>query len=100
MLISVDLNRLDAVAANAVKARISELIDDSTKKLIVDFQSVEFIDSSGLGTFVSILKRLVSKNKVMLCNLQPNVANTFKLTRMDRVFEIYHSRDDAISSVA
>jgi anti-sigma B factor antagonist len=98
-VISVDINRIDSVCASTIRDKITTLINEGCNTLIVDFQSVEFIDSSGLGTFVSTLKRLGSRDKILLCNLQPNVANTFKLTRMDRVFVIHNSVDEAIKSV-
>ena len=96
----MDINRVDAVCAGAIKEKITSLINAGCDTLIVDFQSVEFIDSSGLGTFVSTLKRLGSRDQILLCNLQPNVASTFKLTRMDRVFAIHNSVDEAIKSVS
>jgi anti-sigma B factor antagonist len=98
-VISMDINRVDATCAGMIKERITSLINDGCHTLIVDFKSVEFIDSSGLGTFVSTLKRLGSRDQILLCNLQPNVASTFKLTRMDRVFAIHNSVDEAIKSV-
>src|SRR5688572_17307753 len=99
-VISVDVNRVDSICAGAIRDKITKLVNDGCNTLIVDLQSVEFIDSSGLGTFVSTLKWLGSRDRILLCNLQPNVANTFKLTRMDRVFVIHNSVDEAIKSVA
>ena len=95
----MDINRVDAICAGAIKEKITSLVNDGCNTLIVDFKSVDFIDSSGLGIFVSTLKRLGSRDKILICNLQPNVANTFKLTRMDRVFVIHNSVDEAIKSV-
>lgn len=95
----MDVNRVDAISAGAIKERITSLINEGCNTLIVDFKSVEFIDSSGLGTFVSTLKRLGSRDQILICNLQANVASTFKLTRMDRVFAIHNSVDEAIKSV-
>lgn len=98
-VISVDFNRVDSISASAIREKITSLINEGCNTLIVDFKSVEFIDSSGLGTFVSTLKRLGSRDRILLCNLQANVSNTFKLTRMDRVFVIHNSVDEAIKSV-
>jgi anti-sigma B factor antagonist len=98
-VLSIDANRIDAVCASVIRDKITSLINDGCDTLIVDFQHIDFIDSSGLGTFVSTLKRLGSRDRILLCNLQPNVANTFKLTRMDRVFAIHNSVDEAIKSV-
>jgi anti-sigma B factor antagonist len=75
-------------------------MNSGSEVLIVDYSFVEFIDSTGLGILISILKKMGSRTRLILCNLQANVSSTFKLTRMDRVFEIYPTLEDAKSSVS
>ena len=98
-LLTLEMTRLDAAAANALKARVLPLAESGQDGLVVDLRSVEFIDSSGLGVLVSMLKKLGTRGRLVMCNLQPNVANTFKLSRMDRVFTIRPSVDEAFASL-
>ncbi len=98
-LLTLEMTRLDAAGANTVKARVLPLVESGQDGLVVDLHSVEFIDSSGLGVLVSMLKKLGTRGRLVICNLQPNVANTFKLSRMDRVFTIRPSVDEAFASL-
>lgn len=56
---------------------------------------VEFMDSSSLGTMVGILKMVGGKGDLMISGAQGIVADLFKLTRMDRVFRMTASVDEA-----
>jgi anti-sigma B factor antagonist len=98
-LLTLEMTRLDAAAANALKARVLPLAESGQDSMVVDLRSVEFIDSGGLGILVNMLKKMGTRSRLVICNMQPNVANTFKLSRMDRVFTIRPSVDEAFASL-
>jgi anti-anti-sigma factor len=62
---------------------------------------VDFINSSGLGALVSILKdvRLVN-GRMALCNLAPYVQEIFEITQLSNVFEICPTEKEAVSALA
>lgn len=91
------VRRLDASVAGAFKTAISEQIGDAPRGLIIDFSKVDFIDSSGLGTLVSLLKMMNGKGEMTLCALNPGIRNMFTLTRMDRIFRICPDRATALA---
>ncbi len=91
------VRRLDASVAGAFKTAISEQIGDTPRGLIIDFSKVDFIDSSGLGTLVSLLKMMNGKGEMTLCALNPGIRNMFTLTRMDRIFRICPDRATALA---
>ena len=93
------VRRLDASAAAAFKEGITRMIGEDRKALIVDFSKIEFIDSSGLGTLVSLLKMMNGKGEMMLCALNPSIRNRFTLTRMDRIFRIAADRASALAQL-
>jgi anti-sigma B factor antagonist len=73
-----------------IRDKTGKLIEEGQKNFIFDFSECEFIDSTGLGALVSIYKKCVEKGgTVKLKSLKPQVEKLFKLTRLDRVFEIY-----------
>jgi len=60
---------------------------------------VEFIDSSGLAAFVRLFKRVrIGEGDVRLCGLRPEVFKIFELTRLNRVFDIFETRAEAVGS--
>ena len=71
------------------RTQINKLIEEGQKDFTFNFSKCEFIDSTGLGALVSIYKKCAEKGgSVKLKSLKPEVEKLFKLTRLDRVFEI------------
>lgn len=71
------------------RTNMNRLIENGEKDFILDFHQCDFIDSTGLGVIVAVYKKCVEKNgSIKLTGLNEQVAKLFKLTRLDRVFEI------------
>lgn len=76
-------------AAAEFRLKINEYIENGVMDFTFDFSNCKFIDSTGLGVIVSIYKKCVDKNgSLKLKSLRPDVEKLFKLTRLDKVFEI------------
>ena len=92
-------DRLDANNSEELKAELRRLFDSGTKDLVIDLKEILFIDSSGLGVLVSGYKNAsILHGSLKLSNLQSQVKSMFELTRLQRVFDIYMSVDDALQS--
>jgi anti-sigma B factor antagonist len=94
-IIRPGVERLTAVNAKAFKDEMTALIDDGSAHLIVDFKNVTFLDSSGLGALVGILKRVGNRGDLAVSGLRPDVEQMFRICRMDRVFTIYNDVETA-----
>ncbi|MGH7998345.1 MAG: STAS domain-containing protein, partial [Brasilonema sp.] len=63
--------------------------------VLIDFKEVTFMDSSGLGALVLAFKALHSVDiNLVLCSINEQLRILFELTSMDKVFEIYPSREE------
>ena len=92
--------RLDAVAATQVKARL-EILSEPDRKMVIDMDQVEFIDSSGLGALIACLRRFRKINgDIKLACLNSNVRQVFELTRAFRLFDIFDSSTAAVESIS
>lgn len=91
LVIVVEEDRIDAACAIQFKDKVRELADGVESRIVMDLARVGFLDSSGLGAVVSVLKFLGPKGKLELAGLTPAVAKVFRLTRMDSVFTIHDS---------
>lgn len=99
VLIAIKENRLDAHNSGELKSQLLTLFEQGKNHLLVDLQEVRFVDSSGLGALVSGFKNASARNgSLKLCGLQPQVKSMFELTRLHRVFEIFASEQDALTS--
>lgn len=92
-------NRLDADLARDFKAKVNQWISHGEEFLLLNLSEVQFIDSSGLGAILSILKNLGNRGNLALCRVEENVMDLFRLTRMNRVFHIFANETDAIASL-
>ncbi len=98
LIIRVMANRIDAAGAIDFKDSIAAAIKDGPYRVILDLSTVSFLDSSGLGAVVAVMKLLGAKRKLELASLMPNVEKVFRLTRMDKIFTIHTHTDDAFPS--
>lgn len=99
LLLTVNEARIDASVAIQFKDRVKELSDGGPARVVIDLSSVAFLDSSGLGAVVAAMKQLGPGRKLELAGLTEAVAKVFKLTRMDSVFKIYPTADDALEGL-
>jgi anti-sigma B factor antagonist len=100
-LIKLHEERLDAHNSKELKDYLLELLDNGTKKLILDLSEVRFVDSSGLGALLSGHKNAgLRDGRFALAGVQSRVQSMFELTRLTRVFEIYPGVEAALANVS
>ncbi len=93
--------RLNAIIAEPVKEELKELFSSQGSSLILDLKNVTFIDSSGFGVFLSLLKIARNNQGIFkLCNLNEDVMELFKILQLHTIIEIYPTIEDAIQSIS
>ena len=91
--------RFDAYTAPPVKQKLADLVSEGQVKVVVSMSSVTFVDSTGLSTLVSGLKRCrQSGGDLKIAELQQPVRIIFELTRLDKAFEIVSEEEAAVAS--
>jgi anti-sigma B factor antagonist len=99
VLMVVKEERLDAHNSDHLKQELARLFEEGKTRIVVDLKEVRFIDSSGLGALVSGFKNASSRQAgLKLSSLQNQVKSMFELTRLQRVFDIYPTVDEAIEA--
>ena len=92
--------RLDAYAAPAVKDFFGKINTDPLPYIIINFSNINFIDSTGLATLLIGMKRCRQQNgELVLCGLQSPVRTIFELTRLDKVFSMSGTQEEAIENI-
>jgi anti-sigma B factor antagonist len=87
---------LDAGNSSEFKRDVA-LALDAHPKVVFDLSRLRFIDSSGLGAFLSCLRRVTAHGgELKLCGLSKGVRAVFELVRMHRVFDIHPTREAAV----
>lgn len=76
------------------QALLSVVTSQDYSTFLMDMSHVEFLDSAGLMAVVSAFRQAQSMSKrFSLCSLAPSVRIIFELTQLDRVLEIFESRE-------
>ncbi len=88
LVVTVEESRLDAAIATAFKDRMRALLPEAGDRIILDLSPVNFMDSSGLGAVIAVLKAMPEGHELILSGLTPNVERVFRLTHMNSVFKI------------
>ncbi|MGH8015489.1 MAG: STAS domain-containing protein [Candidatus Zixiibacteriota bacterium] len=97
-IVSLD-GRLDLATGGELKEEIKKHCEGGTRRIHLNLQKVDFINSSGLGAMVSVMKQVRSKKgKLTLSNLAPHVREIFDITQLSHVFEIYDTQNEAMAS--
>ena len=93
---ALPVEELDASNAGDFKRDVGPLLEANTK-LVFDLSRVRFVDSSGLGAFISCLRKLNAKGgDLKLCGMSKQVRAVFELVRMHRVYDICDTREEAV----
>lgn len=95
-VVTVQDRRIDAAVALSFKDRMRAETENGPDVVVLDLQNVDFVDSSGLGAIVASMKAMGKERTLALVGLTPTVEKVFRLTRMDKVFPLYPSLDDAL----
>ncbi len=99
LIVRVNEERIDAAVAIQFKDRMRELTGGGAGPVILDLSRVTFVDSSGLGAIVAVMKFLAPARQLELAALTPNVGKVFHLTRMDTVFPIHASAPEPLRDI-
>lgn len=86
----------------ALEESLLPLIEQNSELLLVlNFSEVKFLSSAVLGLLIRVSKKLYeSKGQLRLCSIDPKIIEIFRITRLDKVFEIYDDQDSAVASLS
>lgn len=82
-----------------LKQKVLQELEGGERKFLIDFAQTGYIDSSGLGVLVSLSKKIREQGgELRLANLSEDLRTLFELTKLDTLFQISASRQDALKS--
>lgn len=91
---------LDGTKAPELRQSIEQALRDEATVVLIDLSETTFIDSSGLGALVNVLKLVRSHNgRFCLCSPNPQIKMVFELSSMDQAFEVFADRSAFEQSV-
>ena len=91
---------MDASAAPEIKQRVLDFIGRGDKNIVLNLSRLRFMDSTGLGAVISILKALGRDGYLGLCCVPESIMDIIRLTRLDRALKIYPTQETALAEMA
>ena len=89
---------IDVYTAPKLRDKITELVGDGVFNIVIDMESVEFLDSTGLGVLVGGLKKVRAHDgSLELICTQDRLLKIFRITGLAKVFVIHDSADGALA---
>jgi anti-sigma B factor antagonist len=89
----IDLNK-----SSDLRAILKTILKKHPSKIIVDLHAVPYMDSSGLATLIEALQISRQNNKAfVLCRLSEGVQSIVALSRLDQIFQITNSKEEALA---
>ena len=97
----LDEKILDEISISQISSKLTELVGSQDQpRLVLDFGNVGNMSSSALGMLIMLHKRIREKGgQLRLCNIQPAIFEIFVITRLNEIFSICSSRQEAIEAL-
>src|SRR5215213_3104879 len=86
-------------SAEFFSSALENVLKNESTNVIVDFTKIDYIDSTGIGELVGYLGKFTTQNrKLILVNPSERIQKLLKLAKLDAVFKIYNSEEEAVSA--
>jgi anti-sigma B factor antagonist len=86
-------------SAEFFSSALENVLKNESTNVIIDFTKIDYIDSTGIGELVGYLGKFTSQNrKLILVNPSERIQKLLKLAKLDAVFKIYGTEDEAVAA--
>ena len=90
---------LDSNTSPDAEAKLNELIDNGSQKLLVNFGKLNFISSAGLRVLLATAKKLKGTGgNLQICNLNPTVQEVFDISGFGSILRVASTEEEALSA--
>ena len=90
---------IDIYTAPRLRELLIDLVSRGSYQLVINLDTVGFLDSTGLGVLVGGLRRVRARDGSLdLVCTQQRILNIFRITGLTEVFGIYQTVDQAIAA--
>ncbi len=92
--------RLDAAGAPEVETRCKALIQQGSRRLLVDLRNVDYISSAGLRSLLVLAKAMrASAGAMVVCSLTPTVREIMVISGFDHILSLAEDRPAAMARI-
>jgi anti-anti-sigma factor len=90
---------LDAFSEATFRKQVSNCIDEGPTNIVLDLSKIDFVDSSGLGALVQLVKKAQTEGGSLQIVTNPRITQTVKLVRLEKFLSLQSSVEEAIENI-
>lgn len=99
LIVSIASREAHFALAHELRTTVFQHIDNGERRMLVDLSRCEFIDSTFLGVLVGSAKKMTAaQGEFKLAGLGKNARRLLQLTNLNRVFEAYDNKQEALAA--
>ena len=93
--------RLDSGTSDSLAQQLHRIIDGGERRLVIDFEKLDYVSSTGLRVLLVAAKRLKAVDgKIALSSLKPHILEVFEIAGFKSIFPIYGTTDQASQQIS
>jgi anti-sigma B factor antagonist len=82
-------------------AEVRRLVEEGTRKLVIDLQAVTYVDSASIGCLMDVRRLLTEQGGLLkLSGLQPRVETMISMTGVNKIIDIHREEAQALAAFA
>ena len=98
-ILKFNFNEITLYQRDDIKKRLQDILDGNNKNFVFDLSDIGFLSSMFIAIIVFFLKEVRDKSgDLKLCSLSGEEKSILQLTKLDKVFEVYDTPDEAVAS--
>ena len=98
-IITFTVDRINALITDELRDEISRVFENANSKVIIDLKGVQYIDSTGFGCFLSVMRAARNNYGILRFAVpEPEIMKVFRTLNLHTVFEIYDNVDECVQS--
>jgi anti-sigma B factor antagonist len=96
----IERNILDEANIQQIGAAIGAVVEASARpRILICFENVEHLSSAALGALITVNTKVKARDgQLRLSDIRPQILEVFRITRLDRLFEIHGTADEAMTT--
>jgi anti-sigma B factor antagonist len=99
MVLEVSGKIMGGPSHDKFKEEIKEIIESGHTNIVLDFNGVPWINSTGLGILISGYHAVKAAGGALkICNVKERVLSIFYISQLEKIFEVHETRDAAVAS--
>jgi anti-anti-sigma factor len=84
----------------AIKNDFAHYLERDVKRFLIDLTNLKHINSTGLGTFITLYTKVMGKGgEMILCNPASNISNLLSITKLNTVFSIAEDKSVGLKTL-